>query len=228
MAPPLVTEGQVTLFQLDATMLGGVVHYFASAVDADHVVSWGGQEYAPMPMEASGFEITTRGAIPQPIVTISNLFGAGNTLLQTYNGLLGAKLARFVTLRRFLDDGSSPDGNAYIARDVYVVAQKTAHNAISITFKLASQMDQEGVELPRRQILRDICTHVYRVWNPTLGAYDYSRASCPYTGGGAWDPLNTPTTPQLDQCSRTITGCSLRFGGGVLPARFFPGVGRVK
>lgn len=227
----LVTEGLITLFQLDTTRLkpgGGQIYYFTSATDADTDIFWGGQQYAPLPMEATGFETTTRGAIPQPNVTISNLFGAGNLLLDTYNGLIGATLIRILTLRRFLDDGATPDPGAYISRDVFVVAQKTSHNALLIVFKLASRIDQEGTQLPRRQILRDVCTHTYRFWNPVTGAFDYSMASCPYTGGGNWDVNNTPTGPSGDVCQRTLAACRLRFGDSPLPARFFPGVGKVR
>lgn len=226
----LVTEGLITLFQLDTRPISptGQVYYFTSATDAETEIVFGGQAYAPLPMDAAGFEMTTRGAIPQPTVSVSNLFGAGNLLLDTYDGLVGAELTRLLTLRRFLDDGSSPDPAAFITRDIFIVAQKMSHNAIMIVFKLASKIDQEGVQLPRRQIVRDLCSHTYRFWNFTTGALDYSKASCPYTGAGFWDPFDIPTDPQHDNCSRTMTGCSRRFGGGVLPARFFPGVGKVR
>lgn len=223
----LSASGLLTLYRLDTTMLGGPVFYFTSAGGFDRPVIWGGQEYAPLPMEASGFEMTTKGAIPQPQITVSNLFGAGNTLLAEFNGLLGAHLTRILTLERFLDDGATPDPNAMITRDVFVVAQKTSHTAVAIAFKLAAQMDQEGVQLPRRLVLRDVCSHVYRAWNPASG-FDYSKASCPYTGGAFFDVNDNATSPDHDQCSRTMTGCMLRFGGQPLPARFFPGVGRLK
>ena len=225
----LTTEGLITLWQLDTRMLGGPVFYFTSATDLDTPeIVWGGQLYSPLPMAASDFEMTTRGALPTPTVTISNLYGAGNLLLDSYKGLVGAELVRILTLRRFLDDGDTPDPDAYITREKYVVAQKTSHNAVSIAFKLASRMDVEGTQLPRRQILRDICTHTYRSWNPDTAAFDYSIASCPYTGAADFDTSNNPTDAAHDQCSRNIKGCQLRFPGQVLPARFFPGVGKVK
>jgi len=224
----LTTEGLITLWQLDTTSLGGPVFYFTSAADIDHDIVWGGQLYAKLPMDASGFEMTTRGAIPSPSITISNLYGAGNLLLDSYKGLVGAEVVRFLTLRRFLDDGETPDPAAYIPRDKFVVAQKTSHTAVAIAFKLASRMDVEGTQLPRRQILRDVCTHVYRAYDPVAGAFDYSKASCPYTGAAAFDTSNAPTDDAHDQCSRNLLGCQLRFPGQVLPARFFPGVGKVK
>jgi lambda family phage minor tail protein L len=223
----LVTEGLITLYQLDTSYMNGPIHYFTSASDFDTVIVWGGNQYFPLPIDAQGFEMTSKGASPNPTISLSNLYGAGNALLSTYNGLVGAQVTRLVTLRRFLDDGSSPDPNAYITRDVFVVAQKTSHDAGQITFKLASRMDQEGAQIPRRQILRDVCQHSYRFWNGN--AFDYSKATCPYTGSSAWDPLDQVTDWPHDQCSRSMNGCTLRFGRwSALPARFFPGVGKVK
>ena len=225
----LTTEGLLTLWQLDTTSLGGPWFYFTSAADAEHDIVWGGQLYSPLPMDASGFEMTTRGAFPTPSVTISNLYGAGNLLLDSYKGLVGAELIRILTLRRFLDDGDTPDPNAYITRDKFVVAQKTSHTAVAIAFKLASRMDVEGTQLPRRQILRDVCTHLYRSWDDVAGAFDYSNATCPYTGAAYFDTGNQPSDAPHDQCSRNINGCLARFPNPQpLPARFFPGVGKVK
>jgi lambda family phage minor tail protein L len=225
----LVTTGLVTLYQLDTSFMNGPTHYFTSASDFDTAIYWGGQQYFPLPMDAQGFEQLSKGALPTPSITISNLFGAGNTLLDAYNGLVGAQVTRILTKRRFLDDGESPDPNAYITRDVFVVAQKTSHDAIRIVFKLASRMDQEGAQIPRRQILRDVCQHSYRFWDTTINAFNYSKATCPYTASGFWTPLDQATDPQHDQCSRSMTGCTLRFGRwSALPARFFPGVGKVK
>jgi lambda family phage minor tail protein L len=227
-----VTEGLLTLYQLDTTMLGvgGQLFYFTSASDFDTPIMRGGQLYTPIPMDASGFEMTTKGAPPQPTITISNLFGAGNLLIDNYNGLIGAEVTRFLTLRRFLDDGATPDAHAYITLDRFVVAQKTSHTAISITFKLATRMDQQGTQLPRRQILRDVCSHTYRYFDPATGDWNYSKATCPYTGPMIFDVNNVQSNdPAVDQCSRSLIGCQSRFGRfAPLPARFFPGVGKVK
>lgn len=224
----LETSGKITLFQLDTTMLGGTVFYFQSAEDADTQIIWGGQTYSPIPMKASGFEMTTRGAIPTPTVTISNLYGAANTLLLEYRGLLGAKLTRILTLRRFLDDGDTPDANAFITRDMFVVAQKTSHTAVAIAFKLMAHMDQEGVQLPRRLVMRDYCQHVYRAYNPATATFSYTKATCPYTDSRYYDVNNNPTAMPFDMCSHDKNGCKLRFPNQVLPAWFFPGVGRIK
>ena len=231
MSTSLTTQGIVTLYQLDTSPCkgGGPTLYFTSATDFDNAIYWGGQPYVPIPMDAQGFEMNTKGTIPQPSVTMSNLFGAGNLLVDDYDGLVGALLVRIMTLHRFLDDGNTPDGNAYITRDKFAVAQKTSHTAVSIVFKLAALWDLEGTQLPRRQILRDVCTHTYRYWDPSIGTFNYSKATCPYTGGAAIDTNNNWTDYPHDQCSRNLTGCRMRFGYyAPLPARFFPGVGKVK
>jgi lambda family phage minor tail protein L len=223
----MFTEGLVTLYRLDCTPLGGSWYYFGSATDFTHDIIWGGTLYTPLPMEATGFEYTTRGAIPQPQIKISNLYGAGNSLVDGNNGLVGAYLLRYVTLRRFLDDGATPDANAYITYDRFVVAQKTSHTAIDITFKLAAKIDQQGTQLPRRLITRDFCSHTYRRW--TGSAFDYSKATCPYTASSSWDANNNVADYPHDACSRSIIGCQLRFPGGQpLPGRFFPGVGKIR
>ena len=130
-----------------------------------------------------------------------------------------------------LDDGATPDAGAMITREKFVVAQKTAHNAKEIVFRLATRMDQEGTKLPRRQFLRDVCNHTYRFWDDSIGAFNYSKATCPYTGGLFFDAADNyvGVNMKADMCSRTMRGCTLRFGTGVpLPGRFFPGVGKVK
>jgi lambda family phage minor tail protein L len=223
----LSTDSLIVLYQLDTTMLGGQMFYFSSATDFDTSIFLGGQEYVPLPMDAQGFEMSTKGAPAQPTVTISNIYGAGNLLIDSYKGLVGALLIRIITLRRFLDDGTTPDPNAYITRDKYAVAQKTSHTALAIIFKLATILDQQGLMIPRRTILRDVCSHQYRVWNPDIGWFDYSKASCPYSGGAFYDYNNYPTDAPHDLCSRNVQGCKLRFPNQALPARFFPGVGKV-
>jgi lambda family phage minor tail protein L len=230
MTDPLIVEGLITLYQLDTTMFpDGQWFYFSSANDFQTTITWGGQDYVPLPISAQGFEMTSKGTLPTPTIGVSNLYGAGNTLLDTFNGLLGAEVTRIVTLRRFLDDGTTPDPNAFITQEVFVVAQKVSHDPLQVSFKLASRMDQEGTQVPRRQILRDVCQHAYRFWDTNLGAFNYAGATCPYTGSAFYDPLDTPTDPTHDQCSRSMNGCTLRFGRwAALPARFFPGVGKVQ
>jgi lambda family phage minor tail protein L len=94
--------------------------------------------------------------------------------------------------------------------------------AAFIEWELAPATDQEGVLLPRRQVLSQYCTHTYRRWNGTAFVY----GSCPYTGSQFFTEQGTSTNdPAKDKCSRRLdTGCIKRFGNNPLPTRAFPGV----
>jgi len=64
---PLFAKELITLWQLDTTMMpGGQWFFFCSATDFDHEIYYGGQRYQPIPMDATGFELTTKGALPTP------------------------------------------------------------------------------------------------------------------------------------------------------------------
>jgi lambda family phage minor tail protein L len=222
-----VTEGVSSLYDIDLYMVGGPLLHFCSLADYQRTISRGGVTYTPIPMEAQGFEYRGTGALPQPTVIISNLYGAMNVLFANYGELLGVPITRIRILARWLDDGATPDPTAELGRDTFVIAQKTSHTAMAVTFKLAWRMDQEGTVLPRRLVLRDICTHIYRRW--TGSAFDYALATCPYTGAAMFDTANAPTSDgSQDQCSRRLSGCKLRFPGQALPTRAFPAVGRIR
>ena len=85
----------------------------------------------------------------------------------------------------------------------------------------------EGLYLPARLVLRDHCQHSYRRWDATENEFDYSKATCPYTGTDKFTAAGEQTqTASRDQCSRRLmTGCRKRFAGE-LPFLGFPGVAR--
>lgn len=222
-----VTEGVISLYDLDLTSRGGPIFHFCSLADLQSVFSRGGVEYTPVPMQATGFEWRSTGAMPQPTVAISNAYGGVNLLLNDYGELLGVPLTRIRTLFRWMDQGSDPDPAAEIGRDLFVIAQKSSHTMAVVAFKLSWKADQEGTTLPRRVLLRDICGHVYRRW--TGAGFDYSIASCPYAGAAMFTVGDQPTTNGAsDQCSRRLSGCKKRFPGQPLPSRAYPALGRVR
>jgi lambda family phage minor tail protein L len=221
------TDDLVILYQLDATALGDTVYRFTSSAHHDGPVVFGGATYAPVPVESQGWEWNGQGPLPRPTITLANvnkLFGAAAI---AFDDLRGATLTRIRTFRRFLDNGDDPDGDAFLPLDIYRIERKTSQNKIALTWELASVFDQEGVLLPRRQVLQTACTHRYRVWNGT--AFDYTRATCPYAGAALFRRNGQPTTdPALDMCGKRLSNCQQRFGSQPLPTRAFPGVNRVR
>ena len=68
-------------------------------------------------------------------------------------------------------------------------------------YALASAMDVQGVQLPRRQIIANYCPWRYR------------GAECGYTGPPVADEFDIITTDAArDKCGKRLQSCKLRFG----------------
>lgn len=106
------------------------------------------------------------------------------------------------------------DPLSHLRDEIYFVTQKTYENRLLVEFELGSALDLQGVMLPRRQIMGSTC-----------GWRRYRGEGCGYSGGPVADRFDNPTSdPAQDNCSRSTTGCKLRFGdSAVLPFGGFPG-----
>ena len=214
----------VDLFELDATQLGDIVYRWANEVnELGNSIIWNGQEYAPLPIEAEGFEKTGTGKSPRPTIRVANVTGLVGALARSLNDLVGAKVTRRRTFVRFLDainfSSGNPqaDPNTAFPDEIWFVDRKSSENGIFVEFELASAADLRGVKLPRRQADKNYCSWRYR------------STECSYTGAPVADANDRPaSTLEADKCSHKVTGCKLRFGErGVLPFGAFVGVGRV-
>lgn len=218
---------EVILYQIDMSALGGpVLYYVPTTVDQTTytTISFGGQVYTPFPITADGFEWKGGTAPAQPTVSVANLDHALTGYVLSYDSLIGATFKRIRTFERFLDGGVEPDGNAHFPIDVYRFDRKMVHNDALIQWQLASWIDQAGTMLPKRMVIRDYCSLHYR--NGSSGTFDYSKATCPYTGAAmfTFDNQTTASIP-ADVCQHTLAACKLRFGAtAVLPFGGFPGV----
>lgn len=101
--------------------------------------------------------------------------------------------------------------------ETWFITRKAAESPGAVEFELGSPLDLNGVRLPRRQLIAGTCLWAYR------------SGECGYAGPPVADYANQPTDdPARDQCSRTLTGCKLRFGAnGELPFGGFPGLARL-
>jgi lambda family phage minor tail protein L len=222
LAPSAIIE----LFQLDATVFGDQVYYFHAGTNGLKAnIVWQGQEYVAYPMQMSGFEFTAGGQLPRPKMAVSNVTGAITALVLLYQDLLGAKVTRKRTMAKYLDavnfDGAvnpNADPTAEFADDIYFIEQKVNENKNFVEFELTSSFDVQGVRLPRRQIVQNICPWKYR------------GAECGYTGTNYFD-INDNVVGSLaaDVCGKRLTSCQLRFGDyAELPYGGFPAAGLVK
>lgn len=225
-AQKLVVGQYVVLYDLDTTALGGGVYHFTQAALESRVVRWRGNEYTPVDILASGFEINGQGTLPRPKLTIGNSTLALVSAVRTWDDLIGAVVTRWRTLRKYLDGEPGADPNSYFPADVYRIERKTEQTKQHIQWELSAMTDQEGRKLPGRQILRDTCTAVYRRW--TGAAFTYEKATCPYAGTNYFDRDGNTATADKDYCGKRRTDCELRFPNLPLPTHAFPGVAKTR
>jgi lambda family phage minor tail protein L len=182
-------------------------------------VTWKGQQYEPFPIEVEGFEKSASGALPRPTLRVSNIGGLIGNYIRGLKDGLGAKVIRRRTLGKYLDAVNFPGGNPYadpaaaFPDEVYYVSRKTAENPLYVEVELAVKFDVQGIALPRRQVLSELCPWIYR------GPY------CGYAGPPVQDINGNPTSNMvLDQCRKTLAACQARFGTNApLPHGGFPG-----
>lgn len=231
----LLTPGQlIALYTVDLSTIGVQAAFnFTTSTSKTGVVRFRGVSYQTLDVKCEGFEYDGSGALPRPKISLTNVTRLMSSAAILQNDLLGARFIRTRTYGQFLDDGPTPDAEAAYGTDVYRFYQKVEHNKRVISWILAAAMDQEGVQLPRRQVLRDVCLWRYRRSVPdangNFAGYDYSKAQCPYTGDQAYDINGNPTTPDKDAPGRHVVNCcKVRFGASAeLPFAGFPGVGRI-
>jgi lambda family phage minor tail protein L len=224
----------VTLYKLDLTTLGGSVIRFIEATDSGNPVVWRGDTYTPIDLQSEGWEYRGDGKLPRPKIRIANTSLALAGSIIAYDDLLGGILTRYRTFRKYMDGEAEEDISVYFQPDIYLIERKTIHTKFLIEFELAGYLDFEGFKLPRRNILRDTCTHRYRLWDTDLVDFDYSNASCPYTDSNYFDRAGDPVASGVDDvCGKKLSDCELRFptvSGSLvaLPTRAFPGVARTR
>jgi len=221
LAPSAIIE----LFKIDLTSLGGDIYYFhAGTNELKANITWNSQVYTRFPVEAEGFNYNINGQLPRPILRVSNIFGSITSILLVYNDMLGAKVTRIRTLLKFLDavnftGGVNPtaDPTAELENDVYYIDRKANENKNFVEFELSSSIDVQGVKLPLRQIIQNVCTWKYR------------SAECSYSGSNYFDVNDVSVVSSGDDvCGKRLSSCKARFGStSPLPFGGFPSAGLI-
>jgi lambda family phage minor tail protein L len=198
---------RVELFELDATSIsGGALLRFHGYQKASSIW-WQGNEYTAWPIKAEGFAKTSEGQQPAPKLSVGNVDGSISSLCILFDDLVGAKLTRHITLGQYLDAVNFADGNPTadpeqeFPPDAWFIEQKTSETNEDVEFELSSALDFQDAQLPRRQIIANLCPFTYR------GAY------CGYVGTAKFDvDDNAVTDPALDVCAKRLGSCKKRFG----------------
>jgi lambda family phage minor tail protein L len=188
-------------------------------------VVWQGNAFEAFPIEVEGFELNGNGQVPRPRLRVANVTGTITALVLTYQDLVGAKITRKRTLAKYLDavnfeGGVNPtaDPSAEFADDVYYVDRKSRETRDVVEFELAASFDLEGVSLPRRQIVQNVCPWRYR------------GSECGYTGTVYFDANDQLVgSSSLDVCGKRLSSCKARFGQNAeLPFGGFPAAGLIR
>jgi lambda family phage minor tail protein L len=215
----------IDLFDINMTEIGGGVYHFTPGVLGGKKPIWRGVTYEPLPITATGFEKNGRGEQPTPSLSMpaTQLIIASIIAL---DDLRRAKVTRWQVYEDNLDNGTNPY-DAYFPPEIYMVQQKTRHNTQTgiIEWELSTGLDLWGDQVPRRPATQKVCMWRYRIWNG--GAFDYTRATCPYAGNSYYNEDGVRVAnPNQDKCGKSLDDCILRFGQyNPLPIGAFPGIG---
>ena len=203
------------------------VYFHAGTNQLSKDIVWQGQKYMALPIEASGFDISSQGTLPRPKLTIENIQGMFSALIRQYDDLIGARLIRKRTFAKYMDAVNFPDGNptadpnVSFPDDIWYIDKKEQETKYSIQWELASAFDLQGVQLPRRQIIQNYCQWIYR------------SAECTYDGP-YYDINDKPCwNKKDDKCAKKLSSCQVRFTAinngtekPILPFGGFPGATR--
>ena len=159
------------------------------------------------------------------MLKVANITGILGALVKELDDLVNAKLTRIRTFAKYLDainfpGGTNPlaDPNQILDKEIWIIDRKSSENKIFIEFELAASFDVQGVSLPRRQVIQNVCTWKYR------------SSECSYSGPAVAD-INDAATSDInkDRCGKRLNSCKLRFGEtAILPYGGFPSAGLIR
>lgn len=221
----LAPSARIEMFEVDLTSLGDTVYRFhAGTNELTQPLVWQGNTYTPWPAQATGFDYNTTGQLPRPKLALANAAGTITALVLALNDCVGGKVTRKLTMARFLDavnfDGGlnpTADPDAHFTDEIYFIDRKASETPTAVEFELTAAFDVTGVQLPRRQIIQNICPWRYR------------GAECGYAGTAYFKADDTPAaTLGQDVCGKRLSSCKKRFGETAeLPFGGFPGAGLI-
>jgi lambda family phage minor tail protein L len=214
----------VEMFEIDLSPIGiDEQYYFHNGInELGNNLIWQGQTYIRFPIEASGFEKNGSGQQPRPTLRVANIDGLIGALSVANGDLIKARFIRRRTFLKYLDavnfaDGNpTADANVHFDDEIWFIDRKSSSNQMMVEFELVSAFDLQGVQLPRRQCIQNVCTWRYR------------SAECGYAGPAVADKNDVPTSDlNVDDCGKRLDSCRKRFTGN-LPFGGFPSVGLIR
>ena len=134
--------------------------------------------YEKLPIEFSGFEHRSEGAYARPQVTFANVL---RTLQDdvTPDSLIGKKITRRKTLSKYLTtSGASGTPPTELPQQIFIIDRMAEENAAILSFELTTAFDLEGVSVPNRFILGNVCSWLYQGRAPDLPSGTTPLGAC--------------------------------------------------
>ncbi|PXV60654.1 lambda-like phage minor tail protein L [Dyella jiangningensis] len=216
---------EIWLVECDSTAIGGDLLRFHGYCQVG-TITWQGNQYSPWPLDMEGFERTSAQQ-PTPKLTVGNIDATISALCLLCQDMVGAKITVHLTTGKYLDAVNFPGGNPTAdptqeAVDVWLIERKASEDNEKVQFELSSPLNFQGMQLPARDIVADVC--------PWVAIGGYRGVYCGYTGGPVADINDQPTSdPTKDACSGTLAACKMRFGASnPLPFGGFPAAGLLR
>jgi len=141
-------------------------------------IYWQGLAYSACPLTAEGFEVSSKGALPRPKLSLTvtddhlKTFSFMKGQLRAIGDPAGVSVTRIRTLAKFLDDANFSDDTrpkgheaspfSEFPRDIYFVSRVAMENKNQLEWELSSVLDLENLYLPKRRMWSNRCNWEYR------------------------------------------------------------------
>jgi lambda family phage minor tail protein L len=153
----------VKLFVLDlSNEFGPILRFHPYTNLAPNIITFQGVDYSPYPITDEGWDVNTKGTLPRPTVTVSNVGGYASNLLRLYGDFVGCKITRKRTFSQFLDGASEADPTAEFTPEIFTIDRRKTETNTVVQFELSTPFDAQGILIPRRQIIANFCQWLYR------------------------------------------------------------------
>lgn len=189
----------------------GTFHLFPGLEQGGNAtVTFDGNDYFSIPIQITGQEVASSGAIARPTLAIANIpaltktadsseivgvqairNNSGLTLpFETNDDLIGTKIVYRRAFESALDTTNPPE----FPSQTYFIDRVASENNIVATFELASPMDIEGITIPARRIIGKYCS------------WQYQGKALGFGGGCSWNFTAADQGGYIDKDNNRITG----------------------
>ena len=204
------------------------LRYHPGTSELSSRITFNGVAYDAVPVEITGFNMTTKGVLPRPNMSIANANNGVSVLLATGGSggsalnPLKAEVRRIRTCVKFLDainfsGGSNPTADPYAKFDdeIYYIDRIASENQQVVSFDLISKLDMTKVVLPSRRFM-EYCPWIYK-----------DSDTCGWRSRGKYWDANDEEVDDANQdvCGKRYSSCKKRYEDySRWPFGGFPGV----